>query len=169
MQRLPFVALVLLVGCTYTRPLDLGAPADRQRVTQRAGQQTPVIVVSGRAPIQAPLLSVGADSTTWIDPDTRQPVSVASSEVNEVRFPTSHPRPARAFWQGLVGGVVVGAAIGYIGYDGPGWIVSSHAESAAVMGTAGAILGGGVGGLISLDRMSPETYTRPSPTPRDLP
>lgn len=158
----------LLVGCTYTRPLDLSAPADRQRVTERAAQQVPTLVLSSRLSTLAPRLSVRADSTTWVDPVTGTPMSVASSEVKAVRFSTAHPRPAGAFLKGLIGGAVIGTAVGYLVYDGPGWFVSNRGESMAVGGTAFALLGGGTGAVISLDRLSPEVYVRLDSTSRDI-
>lgn len=169
-------ALAALAGCTYTRPLDLGDPAGRQRLTERAASQTATVTVQGQRPTLARGLSVRADSAVWIDPATGRARAVASSEVEAVAFSTSHPRPARAFVGGLLGGAAVGAALGYLAYDGPGWFVESRAGSTLLGSTLGGIVGGGVGGLVSLDRLSPERFVRAEapagprpPMPRDGP
>lgn len=159
-RPLALVALAALAGCTYTRPLDLGDPAGRQRLTERAARQPATVAVRGERPALAHGLSVRADSAVWVDPATGRARAVASSEIESVSFPTTHPRPGQAFVRGLLGGIALGAVVGVLTYDGPDWFVSSPADAALLAGSAGGVIGGTVGGLVSLDRLSPERFVR---------
>lgn len=154
------VLFALLGGCAYTHPLNVADAEHRQALSERATRQVAVVAVQGEPPGPVDALSIRADSTSWIDAATGVPRSVATPDLALVRFPSSERRPLRTFVAGLVGGALVGGAIGVAAFEreGPSLLAESQRESAVLFGMLFGALGGAAGGLVALDGLNPVRY-----------
>ena len=150
MRSLSIAALLLLVlsGCSSSRTLTPGTVGSAEANRSFAGKTATVTLADGQT---VPALSVVvlADSTTWVAPDTREFVRVATSDVVSI---TRRSR-GRGMVQGaLISGLVTATAVGTaVMLDTGDWGGYSGVKPAFAVGFGlmsalpGAVPGGAVG------------------------
>ena len=103
-------------------------------------------------------IQISSDSTLWREPDSNQRQSVATSQIREISIKNSGRGAWEGFGIGLLAGAATGAVIGFAsgddsGADGQELLslpLSWFQVNAEQKVTIGAILGGGIGGLVGL-------------------
>ena len=144
--------LLIATGCTHQKPIHVSETDRLTRFNERTADRTATVVMQTGVTHTARSLHVAADSTSWLDSESGRVVSVATSEVTEVRS-TSRGRGAL---NGLITGALLGTAVGvFVGViESQGGFLSGLGSSEppsageAIL-TEGARLGG-IGGLIGL-------------------
>jgi hypothetical protein len=174
LRSLPFalrwlLLFVFVAGCSSTQVIAPGEPIGQHLNETLAGQRVDVTLRNGRL-MPALSLVVNADSTTWIDPDSRDLVSVSTAEVATVE----HRSRRNGLVQGaLIAGLTTGAVV-FLAKVREDWDFSGRSNSTTFAADAGlltlipgTLLGAGIG----YRRGSEARYViRPSsPTPPTLP
>lgn len=159
MRSLVLVALAALSGCgTYAYPLATDNARSRQRLTEQAVDRTVTVRVQGQMGVQAQALSIRADSTSWTDPASGATQTVATDRLRGVVIPGSDKSAFKTVALGVTGGLLTGAALGYVSYEFPNSFIGSR-EEATAFGSAGAALIGGLVGLsVARDRQSDNVF-----------
>ncbi len=156
-------ALVLLAGCTHTRPADLSSSATRAEVNARAERGHPVLHLVGQRGRQVRSLHVAADVTTWIDKKTDEVRSAPTADVSAIAFRRDGLGALEGAGVGAVTGALLGALAGAT--DGDAFFDFTPAAAAALYATGGAEIGAIVGALRS-DRVVYEAARCPGPVVR---
>lgn len=156
--------LAALTGCgTYAYPLATDDAGSRQRFTERAAGRTVTVRVQGQPGVQAEALSVRADSTSWTDPASGATRTIPTDQLRGVTIPGSDKSPLGAVALGIGGGLLTGAALGYVSYEFPNSVIGSRGEATAFGSVGAGLIGGLVGLTVARDRQSDDLFVaRPS-------
>lgn len=181
LQMLKAVLILVLVcslgGCRQLQPFPgepptarptAGDPAAlRDVINEQAARHTATVYFFSRQPTRAEALRMDADSTSWLDPETRQPDGAATSDVSRVRFPGHRLGAGEGIVGGFMGGIVVGAVLFYSTPGGPGSgsQLGSPRFYAGYMAAGLGLLGAAIGGLASAGSGGDVVYVLE--TPRD--
>ena len=114
------------------------------------GKVATVLLADGRE-LKVGTLQVTPDSTSWLDPETGRFESVATAEIQEMRFVRHGKGALEGLGMGLLVGAVVGGALGASARC-EGWCFVSQGELAliggAVLGGIGALVGAPIGAAV---------------------
>ncbi|MGB3544117.1 hypothetical protein [Rubrivirga sp.] len=145
MNLSPILLVLVLVGCTHTRPADLSSASTRATINARAERGFPVLHLEGERGRQVRALRVAADSTFWVDKRTDEARSAPTAAIDAVVF----RRDGYGALAGAGIGAVVGGASGFVG-DPP---FPFDRAFMVVMGAAGGAVVGAFSGAIRSDRV----------------
>lgn len=173
-------------GCGTSRIVIFNHPQGSgqvQELNERAAKHDATVILAGGETLQAASLRIDGDSTSWLDPDTREARTTETSAIEKVEFRSS----GRGALNGLGIGILTGggalALLGLAEGDDtcpPGrWCFFQWTaeEKAGLYGVTGGVLGGLAGLLIGaavgrtdsyvmtqLDLEAPATAAKPAIT-----
>lgn len=153
-------ALLVLSGCAGTRhTIDPASDAERLAWANRLFEARPsVVVLTDGTAYDAHALRLAPDTSTWVDPATRQLLAIPTSAIAVVERSDRRRAMERGVGRGAASGALTGGLLGAIGGYSSGSCLfcsrpptaSERAEGGLVFGIGGALVGAGYGAAIGV-------------------
>jgi hypothetical protein len=132
-------------GCTHTTVINLSdVEACRQLSEETARRKVTVGLADGRE-LDAQGLVLSPDSTSWLDPDTEDLMTVGTAEIATVRMVDRGRGAGEGLGLGVLTGALTGAVVGLVYLSEEYYLGYNVGVGAGAFGVAGLFVGPLVG------------------------
>ena len=159
-KLLVLLTLSICVGCSHSETLQFAEAGRLAQFNAEAADRAATVTLLSGGEYAARALQVAPDSTSWLNPESNEVVSVPTYDVADVRF-RNHGRGAV---NGLVGGAVGAGLFGFLiglasgSEPEPCLLFCTAGEKATALGVGFGLFGGVLGLIGGAASGSEEVY-----------